>query len=436
MIHKWIKKFLRQDSNIERDSFIWNMAGSMLMAFQSVVMLMILTRTLGLKEAGIFTIAYANANLFLTIGKYGMRNFQVSDVTHQYSFSDYRISRILTSVAMVLVSAVCVLYTGIQNDYTQEKSMVILFMCVFKLIDVIEDVYHGLYQQKGRLDIAGRALTLRLGITIVVFGIGLVVIRDLLTVLIISTIFTTILFVLITVWSYEGFREEVIEENHENKDKSKARIKVISLLRTCFPLFVGSFLSFYIGNAPKYAIDSILNDELQACYGFIAMPVFVIGLLNTFIFNPMIFRMSLMWIEHKKREFAKQIGVQISIIIGITLACVIGAYLIGVPVLSVLYNADLSNYKRELLVLLLGGGFLALSGLLATLITIIRFQKSLTWGYVLVALLAYFLSPILVERYSMMGAAVLYLVLMGILCAIFTILLGVGLTKESKVRKR
>ncbi|MEG2821309.1 MAG: lipopolysaccharide biosynthesis protein [Lachnospiraceae bacterium] len=432
----WIKGFLREDSNIERDSFIWNMTGSMLMAFQSVIMLMILTRTLGLKEAGIFTIAYANANLFLTIGKYGMRNFQVSDVTHQYSFSDYRISRILTSVAMILVSVVCVLYIGIKNDYTQEKSMVILFMCVFKLIDVIEDVYHGLYQQKGRLDIAGRALTLRLGITIIVFGIGLVVIRDLLTVLIISTIFTTILFVLITAWSYEGFRENVTEENHKNKDNRKNRTRVISLLRTCFPLFVGSFLSFYIGNAPKYAIDSILNDELQACYGFIAMPVFVIGLLNTFIFNPMIFRMSLMWIEHKKKEFAKQIGVQISIIIGITLACVIGAYLIGVPVLSVLYNADLSNYKMELLILLVGGGFLALSGLLATLITIIRFQKSLIWGYVLVALLAYFLSPILVERYSMMGAAVLYLVLMGILCAIFTLLLGYGFTKESKDRKQ
>lgn len=57
------------------------------------------------------------------------------------------------------------------------------------------------------------------------------------------------------------------------------------------------FLSFYIGNAPKYAIDSILNDGLQACCGFIAMPVFVIGLLNNFIFNPMISRMSFMWSE-------------------------------------------------------------------------------------------------------------------------------------------
>lgn len=73
-----IKEFFLQTDHIDRDSFVWNMAGSMLLAFQSVIMLMVLTRVLGLADAGIFTIAYANANLFLTIGKYGMRNFQVS----------------------------------------------------------------------------------------------------------------------------------------------------------------------------------------------------------------------------------------------------------------------------------------------------------------------------------------------------------------------
>lgn len=70
-----LRKYLITSNNIERDGFIWNMVGSMLTAFQSVILLMILTRTVGLINAGIFTIAYANANLFLNIGKYGMRNF-------------------------------------------------------------------------------------------------------------------------------------------------------------------------------------------------------------------------------------------------------------------------------------------------------------------------------------------------------------------------
>ncbi len=75
----WIKRFLLDNRKIQKDSYLWNMIGSLLMAFQSVFMLMILRRTVGLEEAGRFTIANANVNLFLTIGKYGMCNFQVFD---------------------------------------------------------------------------------------------------------------------------------------------------------------------------------------------------------------------------------------------------------------------------------------------------------------------------------------------------------------------
>ena len=47
-------------------------------------------------------------------------------------------------------------------------------------------------------------------------------------------------------------------------------------------------------------------------------------------------------------------------------------------------------YKTELLILLLGGGFLGLSGLLNTMITIIRFQNSLLAGYGIIAAAALF----------------------------------------------
>ena len=78
-------KFLTKKSN----AYIWNMAGGMLYAFQSVILLMVITRTVDLYSAGIFTIAYASANLFLTIGKYGMRNYQVTDVVPKFDSVSY-----------------------------------------------------------------------------------------------------------------------------------------------------------------------------------------------------------------------------------------------------------------------------------------------------------------------------------------------------------
>ena len=194
---------------------------------------------------------------------------------------------------------------------------------------------------------------------------------------------------------------------------------VWKLLRLSFPLFLGSFLAFYIGNAPKYAIDSILSDELQACYGFIAMPVFVIGLLNNFIFNPMIHKLSVIWEQRKMGQFYRIVAEQIGVIVGITIVCIAGGGLVGTPVLSVLYNTDLTPYKMELIILLLGGGFLALSGFLVTVITIIRFQKYIVAGYGIVAFFAFYLSPAFVKQYAIMGAAMLYLILMVLLCIAF-----------------
>ncbi|NBJ64058.1 lipopolysaccharide biosynthesis protein [bacterium c-19] len=418
-----MKRFLLISKDIKKDSYLWNMLGSMLTAFQSVIMLMILTRTLGLTDAGIFTIAYANANLFLTIGKYGMRYYQVSDVKHQFSFKEYKASRIVSCIAMILISALYILITGSQNNYSAEKSLIILCMCVFKMIDAIEDVYIAMYQQEGRLDVGSKVMTVRIFFTLCVFSFSLLLLKNLLNALIVSTVFTIICLILLLFLTNQPFKKQERNLRFQN---------VSYLLRVCFPLCISAFLSFYIGNAPKYAIDAQLNDTLQACYGFISMPVFVIGLLNNFIFNPIITKMSILWSHKCYKEFIKKVAFQVLVIAAITLICVIGAYLLGVPVLSILYNTDLSDYKTELIVLLVGGGFLGLSGFLTTVITIMRIQRTLILGYGSVAVLAYFLSPILVANYEMMGAAYGYLLLMILLSGFFVLIASLKIRLKLK----
>lgn len=409
-----LKHFLLDSKNIDKSSFVWNMIGSMLMAFQSVIMLMIITRTLDLYSAGIFTLAYASANLFLNIGKYGMHNFQVSDMKKQFNFKEYLYSRVITTLLMFAFSIIYILISQQKNNYTENKTYVILWMCIFKLIDSVEDVYLAHYQHENRFDISGKIMSLRMGLTIVVFGLCVIFYRDLLSALILTTFFSTLILTF--------FLRLVQPSFHRSTEQAQPH-NIITLLGTCFPLFLGSFLSFYIGNAPKYAIDSQLNDELQACYGFIAMPVFVISLLNNFIFNPLVTKMSFMWKDRQKKEFYHLFRLQILAVIAITFICELGAFFIGVPMLSLLYNTDLTLYKSELLVLLLGGGFLALSGLFANIMTILRIQNNQAIGYGIVAVFAYIFSPLFIKKYSIMGASWLYLTLMILLCIIFGIML-------------
>ncbi len=417
--------FENKKMSVQQSSYIWNMTAGMIFGFQSVFLLMVITRALGLYEAGLFTIAYANANLFLTIGKYGMKNYQATDVKNQFSFGEYLTSRYLSSAAMIVVSAGYILYTGHTLDYTKEKMLIIFFMCLLKVVDAMEDVYLGWYQLKGRLDVGGKIMTLRLISTMLVWIAGMIILKSLLYSLIVACVFSVIVLIFFVKETYPQFKED-------NKKESVQFGKVWKLLGICFPLFLGTFLAFYIGNAPKYAIDAQLTDEVQACYGFISMPVFIIGLLNGFIYQPILTQLAVLWKEKKVAVFVKKVLLECVVVAGITAAALIGGYLLGIPVLSILYHTDLTDYKAELLILLVGGGFLALSGFLLVALTIIRMQTISVVGYLITAVLAYILSPVMVRKSGVMGASVLYTLLMLLLAVLFAIMMAYKLISAIK----
>lgn len=413
----------------ERSAYLWNTASGLLMAFQSVIMLTVLTHVCDTVTAGVFTIAYANANLFLNLGKYGIRNFQVSDVCEKYSFRTYLFARVVSVVAMLAFGAAWLLWSASSVGYTLDKSLTILMMLVFKAIDALEDVFHGNYQQHGRLDVGARVLTLRL-ITMIALYVSLIVAtRNLLLSLTITTAFTGLFFVGETLWAKRRYGLPI---SSPDAGGTHTRHRVALLLKESFPVFLALFLLFYIGNAPKYAIDATLDDTAQAYYGFIAMPVFVVGLLAGFIYNPIIASLAENWAEGKVSAFARRFALQVLIIAGITVVCIIGAWIIGIPVLNLLYNADLEPYKIDLVVLLVGGGFLATATLFTTGITIIRWQKKLTLGYVVVSLLALILSPVAVQTAGIDGASWIYLALMIILTLWFGAVFAVGIKRGSR----
>ena len=408
------KRFLIFSKNTDKSGYIWNMLGSMLNAFQSVILLIFITRFADLDDAGIFTIAFINANFFLNIGKYGMRNFQVSDTNTQFCFNSYRVSRYITTVIMLVIFFLYIAVASQVNNYSYKKSLIIILVCVLKSVDSIEDVYHGLFQQNNRLDVAGKNLSIRMIITMLAFSISIIMTRSLFIAVTTSIIVTFILYILLNSYCYFSLKDSL----NSTKDKATKK-EIIYLLRICLPLFISVFLSFYIGNAPKYSIDTYMTNEAQAIFGFISMPIFIIGLLNSFVFNPVISKMAFLWNNGEIKNFKKMIRRHFYIIILISLFCELVTYLIGIELLSFMYNTDLSDYKSQLLILLLGGGFLALSGLLVTILTIMRKQKFLAFGYIFVSIFSFVLSPLFVKRSGITGASIIYLLLMIVLCIVF-----------------
>ena len=196
---------LGKKENIKKDSYIWNTIGGLINAFQSVIILMVLTRSLDMEYAGIFTIAWAIANLVITIGKYGVRNYQVTDVNEKYSFNDYFSNRVIVSILMIIFTCIYVCFLSISNQYAFDKTVIVFLMCYLKLIDSVEDVFHGMYQQHERLDVASKCMSIRLILSTVCLCVCSIIFKDLLISSIITCVFSTLIFVYLLKITYSIF---------------------------------------------------------------------------------------------------------------------------------------------------------------------------------------------------------------------------------------
>ena len=398
----------QSEQAIRRSAYVWNTTGSLISSFQSVLMLMVLTRVCDLEASGIFTLAFANASLFQNIGRFGIRNYQASDVEPRFGFRAYALSRVVTTSAMVAAAAVHLWWSATTIGYSQEKIAVVALMVIIKAVDTFIDMFNGSYQQDGRLDLAGKQVTAHVVAMIAAFAVTVICTHSLVSATVAGLLGSSLTFLVTTLWYRKRYDIPVM--HREAREQTPW-----PLLRECLPLFASTFLLFYVGNAPKYAIDAILDDVAQARYGFIAMPVFVVGLLAQFVYMPLIEPVSQMWARGDKKGFLRTFGQQILVIAGITLVCVTGAALLGVPVLGWLYNTDLGGYRLDLCLLVTGGGFLALATLFTAGITVVRRQRLLTPGYVVVALLAWFISRPMVASLQIRGASLAYLGCMVVL---------------------
>jgi O-antigen/teichoic acid export membrane protein len=154
---------------IVRGGYIWNSASGMINAVQSLIILIFITRFVGIEEAGIFSIAYAVGGLLQMFATYGVGNFQITDIKEKYSFSDYFWNRSITVLAsLALLSVYCALKTAC-GDYSSEKMLIVLLIGAWKLIDSMENVFYAMFQQKGRLDIGAKCYTIRMTVSMILY---------------------------------------------------------------------------------------------------------------------------------------------------------------------------------------------------------------------------------------------------------------------------
>lgn len=143
--------------------------------------------------------------------------------------------------------------------------------------------------------------------------------------------------------------------------------------------------------------------DFQAYYSALFMPALAINLLSAFVFRPLLTRLAVDWIKRETSVFLGTI-VKGLLWVGVASAGVaVLAFFLGVPALSFLFGLDLSPYRAELMVLVLGGAFNAASIVVYYGLVVMRMQVFVLAGYGCAAAFAYVLGGNLVQAFGDYG---------------------------------
>ncbi len=403
-------------------NFIWNSLGTGINSFNSLFFLIIVTRVNDIQTAGIFSIAYATATILYTLAMYSGRLCQVTDIENKIKDKDYIANRALTCVIMLIGATIFLLI----KRYSGFKTTIFALLAIFKGLEAFSDILYGVMQKNDILYKSGMSLTAKGFIGIIAFLVVDLITRDLrfacLAVIIVNVAF-------LVIFDYIIVTKKLIDNTEKVNKKN-----VLSILKSEFFVFVNSFAGIYILNAPKYAIDSFLTEDIQAIYGYIMMPATVMTLFTQFIVMPFLGKLKDMY-EKKQLKEIENVTFKIKlIVIAFGAFAVFAAFVIGPEFLGLVYGLDLTAYRINLCIIIGSYIFYAISYINLVTLTTIRHTFVQFVIYIISMIIAFLGSNILVGTLGLgiNGATFACTTTLAIQFILYTIVTKVIMYKERK----
>ena len=411
----------KDDQNLEKQNIVWNMIGSFLYAFASMVLSIAVVQIAGEDAGGVFTFAFSTLGQHMfTIAYFGIRPFHITDMGNQYTFGEYLGLRLFTCAAALLVGLGFVALNG----YNADKALAVILLVGYKVVDGLADAYEAEFQRNGRLYLTGKSNAFRTLLSVGVFLTVLAVNNNL--------VIASGAALLAQITGFLLFDVLVIREL-PSIDWSVRSGKRFRLLKDNTLLFFSVVLDFYIFSASKYAIEACMTDKDMAVFGAIFMPTSVINLVAGFVIRPFLTKMSLCWELADMKRFVRSIGVLSGVIGGLTVLALGCAWFLGIPVLSLLYSNigyALAECRPAFVLIILGGALNAFMSLFYYALVIMKMQKWIFGVYGIVGALAVLISNPFVAWGGIFGGALAYVILTAALMILFGVLVLFGVIRK------
>jgi O-antigen/teichoic acid export membrane protein len=374
-------------------------------------LLIVLARLGSTAMVGQYALGLAISGPVMLLASLQLRSVQATDAANNNHFSEYLALRLTTTVLALVVIAII---GGVATRSVAAAS-VILLVGALKNADALSDVYRGLMQQAERMERVAVSMVLRGIVSLGPFALALALGASLPAALAIAIGAGLLVW---ATWDVNSARILL----RESADDSRAlrrwlgavprfeRERLIGLARTALPLgFVAMLLSLN-SYAPQYAVKHLGTDAELGVFAALlyvaSAPRVLIGAAGQSA-SP---RLAKLYESGNVRAFRALHTRLLRFGVGVGVVSLIGATLLGKPLLHLVFGAEYATHARlliELSAVSCVNHIVSLQGYTVTATRCFRAQFPVS---LLVALSTILSAYALVPRHGASGAAVAILI--------------------------
>ena len=327
------------ESSIEplsiKKNILWNSFGSLFyLCCQYLLSIIVVRLSAGFDDAGVLSLAMSVVGIFGTFANYKMGTYQISDIHHEHTLSEYYSFRLIT---LGLAGIACVVYSLATCPISSLITIVLYF--IYKAVGLVIDVLHGIDQQMRRMDYIGKSFIAQGAVSISSFTITYVFFSNLnLSIICMTAGVLAVLF----------FYDRPHSSQFESFHFGISRNKVFFFLRISFSAVIASVAASAIVSVPKQYLANMEGEAALGIYSSVAAPALIIQMGAQYLYGPLLDIFPKLFFENKIKEFIQLLLKTSAGIVCVAFVCMVGLSLFGKFLLVLLFGAQIADYTSLL----------------------------------------------------------------------------------------
>lgn len=292
-----------------KKNIAWNTIGCLFyQGCQWLTTIVVVQLSGGYDDAGVLALAMAVGNIFAAIALYKMRTFQVSDIACAYTQGNYAAMRLVT---LAIAFALCAPYALITAPRSAAAITIVAFL-LFKADECFVDFLYGVDQRGGRMDYIGISQLIRGAVSLGAFSAGLVAFGSLLSgvaFMFCGCFLVTLLYDLPHARRFDALRPRIYGRT------------ALSMLASGLPAVLALVANIAVVSVSRQILGAMCEEEVLGVYASISTPAVLMQAAVSYLYTPMIGRLSQAWAAHDRKELARFLGKMMGVVAGSLALC-------------------------------------------------------------------------------------------------------------------